>query len=370
MYKFLKKILDVDNYSVCNFDLVTYSKKGDFFLNEGVFFLENEIILGGYLDNECILNVVANDKVYWYHNFNLFLITTHLGGFLGLKTKENLRLFRDESQNYCLYDLEKKEVVQTYKAKFYGLYPSAYKNECLFIHKFPEPIIQSLSLLTGEYEWEVDLGLKDKTILHIYTVSGDILVVSYETHLYGLCGIDVHTGEVIWDIQPRGFSPHSAQTDEKKGILMNISNWFSGESESVYFEIDIQTGEYLRQGYIADMPSNVHKFVFQNGFIYFIGGRKQVFPNVLGVLDYEMLSVLWWEKPEANDQLTQIQVSESRIYVLDGEGTLHIYERNESVPFVKPTESGLRAFEDLHASPENNLPTQGTEYQDFSNLSF
>jgi hypothetical protein len=87
------------------------------------------------------------------------------------------------------------------------------------------------------------------------------------------------------------------------------------------------------------------------------------------------LSLLWWEEVrlEADTDwmghfLVQLQVSENRIYVLDDMNTLHIYERDESVPFVKPTASGLQAFEELPIEPETK--EENTNEQDFSDLPF
>jgi hypothetical protein len=360
MYKFRKNISNIDSYSVCDYNLVTYSKKGSVFLNEKVFFIENEIILGAYLDKECLLNVVTNDEVYWYYKFHLFLITKHLSGFLDLKTEKNLRLFRNENQNYCYYDLEKKEVVQTYKAKFSGLYPSAYSNECLFIHKFPNPIISSLSLLTGEYEWEVDLGgrkylddsqaEKEANITEIIGIWENQLLVVMDSG--ELISIDIHTGKILWskNVHLR----HWDTTEVAYPVLRDWRNrsqfwrnywhlengYLYNLDGNVYYRVSLatQTLEILWQDDLSkeEYLTFSHK-TYTEDYIYFTGSyNRALSPYLLGVFNRKTLAVEWLydfgdalaNQGDYAHSLNQApQVAGNKLYVLDSGGTLHIFER-------------------------------------------
>ncbi len=80
------------------------------------------------------------------------------------------------------------------------------------------------------------------------------------------------------------------------------------------------------------------------------------------------MDILPKKKSDPYNSLLQIQATDKKLYVLDSGGTLHIYQRDENVPFVKPTESGLVAFEDLPIEPQ--IEEENTDEQDFSNLPF
>jgi hypothetical protein len=346
MYKFRKNISNIDSYSVCDYNLVTYSKKGSVFLNEKVFFIENEIILGAYLDKECLLNVVTNDEVYWYYKFHLFLITKHLSGFLDLKTEKNLRLFRNENQNYCYYDLEKKEVVQTYKAKFSGLYPSAYSNECLFIHKFPNPIISSLSLLTGEYDWEVDLGGRkcvsaskeppeDASIQQIIGIWEHQLLVFLDNNQ--ILSLDINKGKILWELPdfdvhfPTG--PSVAKAMYFHWHLENGKLYILKHHQ--YFSVDLNTQEVALLWQNEDKTYTISHCTYTENYIYFTAYGKEIEISILGVFNRKILQIDWLEKMimPRMDSYAYVsfnqapQVSENKLYVLDSGGTLHIFER-------------------------------------------
>jgi hypothetical protein len=249
-------------------------------------------------------------------------------------------------------------------------------------------ILRSLSLLTGEYDWEVDLG--EKSIINIYGISGAILSVSYNyksnPHHYGLCGIDIQTGNIIWEKELKGFYPYTAQTSPQNTRLISIHTGhftLNGirlkSGKNVFIEFDTATGEIIRSGTLSvldDLSLNIKDFILQDNKIYFTAHCKGSFgPIAIGVLDYETLSLLWWEEVrlEADTDwmghfLVQLQVSENRIYVLDDMNTLHIYQRDENAPFIKPTESGLQTFEELPIEPETK--EENTDEQDFSDLPF
>jgi hypothetical protein len=345
MYKFVREIVNINTFSVNNNLVATYSKEGRFLVNNKEFYIENEKILGGHISSFDILNIVTENKVFWYHKLQLFLITKHLSGFMSTKIIDNVFLFRDENLNYCAYDLIQKNIVNKYAAKFDGKYPSCYYNECLLIHKFPEPIIQSLSLLTGEYEWETDLshysykmsGWKyEARIQQVIGVWEGQLLVWMEGNKF--LSLSVATGELLWEIRQWEYSQgkgHGYQfgqgvhLDEAKGKCY----LFEG---TCYMEIDLATQKatILWQ---EDLITHQMRFArpnFTEEYIYFLTGG--VASSGVGVFNRKTLQIEWlyqFEFDESADEILQLnqtpQVADNKLYVLDTGGTLHIFERSE-----------------------------------------
>ena len=77
--------------------------------------------------------------------------------------------------------------------------PPAFKSATeIFFTKFQEPIINSLSLETGEYLWETNITIEgdtDPRIKQVLGISGELLVLF--TFGSTLVGIDIQTGKIL-----------------------------------------------------------------------------------------------------------------------------------------------------------------------------
>lgn len=94
--------------------------------------------------------------------------------------------------------------------------------------------------------------------------------------------------------------------------------------------LEDQTTEVVWQG----EGYHISLSVIHDDYIYFIGGKAQgVFKNGIGVFDRQKNEVVWQTEIELEDYvvLNQIQVGDNKIYVLDNEGTLRIYEREDQI---------------------------------------
>lgn len=226
-------------------------------------------------------------------------------------------------------------------------------------------ILRSLSLLTGEYEWELDLGVQGLEVGGILGVEGANLIVLCENkqHQQVLLSLDVATGREVWrrDLQVSHGGTYAFNEDKTSIFYMHAGGlWLNGvrvaQGSNIFREIDTADGSVRREGVLWQMDGaglGIKNCTFQDGFIYFTAVYQSFGPTVIGVLDYETLSLLWWEEVQMQEAdgfgnffLNQpLQVSENRIYVLDKTHVLHIYERDGSIPFVKPAGSGLAGFE-------------------------
>lgn len=225
--------------------------------------------------------------------------------------------------------------------------------------------ISSLSLLTGLYSWEIELSVSNIiSIIGIYT---DYLIVTYETaaNQTGILALDVATGNTVWDTLVNGVMYSFYPIFSKNGAtVFNLHAgglWLNGiqmaQGNNIFREIDLTNGTIKREGILQELDNlglGVKYFVLNEDNICFTANYNGSFGAiVVGVLDYETLSLLWWEEVKMDEAdgfgnfLTQIQVSENNIYVLDKTGTLHIYEKDDTQSYQKPTESGLTSFEYL-----------------------
>jgi hypothetical protein len=182
-----------------------------------------------------------------------------------------------------------------------------------------------LSLLTGEYEWEVDLGAYGE-IDKILGVSAGILWVWLNG--YQIVGIEITTGKIC-----RHFSPFKGIFEDGK-FYFNFPH-FEEEEDKIYFfernywiEIDLksQKTKILWQG----QEENINLSVFTKDYIYFISSPSHsVYSNRIGVFDKSAKKIVWSTSLNLETFITlnQIQVGYNKIYVLDSGGTLHIFEK-------------------------------------------
>jgi len=246
---------------------------------------------------------------------------------------------------------------------------------CYFVNYEEKKLLKSLSLLTGEYEWELDLGVEGLEIAGILGIKDTNLIVACTNKQNQVIWLafDVANGKEIWRRYLQVSSGGGANAfSEDKTSLFNLHAgglWLNGiplaQGNHIFREINVTDGSIKREGILSDVDEaglGVKNFTLYGDKIYFTARYNGSFgPIAIGVLDYETLSLLWWEEVQMQEAdgfgnffLNQpIQVSENKIYVLDKTHVLHIYERDESVAFVKPSKSGLRAFEDLPTSFDN-----------------
>jgi len=225
----------------------------------------------------------------------------------------------------------------------------------------PKNTLRSLSLLTGEYEWELDLGgrkyLDDSQqekiaqITQIISIWENQLLVVMDSG--ELISIDIHVGQILWskaDIYTRhwdkiGF-PCLSLTDWRNRSQFWLNYWHLEDGYlhnldgNVYYRISLET-QALEILWQDDLQKEscltfVHK-TYTEDYIYFTGSyNHQLSPYLLGVFNRKTLQVDWlydFGNQLVNDKdyyahsLNQApQVGENKLYVLDSGGTLHIFE--------------------------------------------
>jgi hypothetical protein len=206
--------------------------------------------------------------------------------------------------------------------------------------------LKSLSLLTGEYEWEVDLGGRqylnaanepmEAEIQQIIGVWENQLLVSLSNQM--LVGIDTNKGTILWEKCPWSVYPSLSGGLANPILEKDSVFWYS---YGAYFEFHLPSlrGKLLKEYPHTDKsmpPFAIKQAVFTEKYIYFIASQKSVIlNNIVGVFNRETLQIDWQEEldilpkksSDPYNSLLQIQATEDKIYVLDSGGTLHIFER-------------------------------------------
>jgi len=215
-------------------------------------------------------------------------------------------------------------------------------------------ILKSLSLLTGEYEWELDLsGRKnppesreeEAQIRQLVGIWQNQLIITMTNN--ELIRIDTQTGKILWETKQLTAQINQGPSYKWRGHLsFNGCHIESGKLYeivgSVYYSIDLltQAVEILWQDPRSEDYITVQHRTYTEDYIYFTGSVDGAFqPHIVGVFNRKTLSLEWIEDmslpispsmgyPASLNQPPQ--VTDNKLYVLDSGGTLHIFEKESS----------------------------------------
>lgn len=331
MYKSFNVIMNTVSFKVRNGDIVSKSTT------------KNLLINGQELSSEKVLDYfVFNDHII-YNTLNYCVIEK----FGTVRTMKNINKFalnntNTSEDNWLFTDIEtaQKIFINTLNLEDERILTNNYNwgylyltSSNLFVGK--GMFIQSLSPITGEYEWEIPLN-RNGEIFKILGVRENELVVCWKRGIdyFALLGIDIQTGEIVWNIDDNfllnGLSLH---------FTPNQNSLFStkGEDRNSYFiEIDLQNKQAKRYGEIPDLCKAklaISSSLLKDNLVYFTASTRHVFfPDTIGVFDYKTLEILWKHTFDfdKSTHLKNIEVDGNKLYVLDTEGILHIFEKEEN----------------------------------------
>lgn len=194
-----------------------------------------------------------------------------------------------------------------------------------------DTILKSLSLLTGEYEWEVDLREYGE-IAQIIGICQNQLLVSLSNQ--NLIGIQVKTGEILWEFR----KPQEIRADFTRNAHLD------SETGKIYFltfydfvEFDIQTYSISQhKSFWTGNFQTTWQFGHscqQDDYIYFMAGIGTAqFYYWLGVFHISSMEIVWQYQREDQKETfnSPPQVTEHQLLVLDSGGTLHIFEKEQA----------------------------------------
>lgn len=308
-----KEKLVSNNQIVCDAYGIEMSKKA-LFSYQNIYDVETKIIF----DNENIENTPYS---------------LNANAFNGINTIIYNKDFNDFENQVGVYDITNKEIKWFQNIQRFG---NNIRVENNLYYKQSHTTLKSLSLLTGEYEWELDLGAYGE-IDKIIGVCNEILWVGVGSKM--LVGIDMKYGKIIHIIDKPShfayqsgafnyFRGHDGQIDEKAKKLV-------GFEFDTYYELDLVTIEFTYWIFREEAkamkiearyaPQNIHT----EDFIYFID--KLNFK--IGIFDRKNKTIkeaYVFPENSCTGFLNDLQVTNDKMYVLDTGGTLHIFKKEQA----------------------------------------
>ena len=303
--------------------------------------------------NPSFFNVFTNRSVNTFFNYQGKVINT-------FEERNFYYYFSDSS--FIYYDRESKRLMYNDLELLRGKMLSSYIfDELLFFEK--ENKIQTINFLSGQFLWEFPLASlgkgKDYSTDEEFDYEVEQFVGIYNNILWvyiergGFIGLDIQTGELKHRILgiPKGnllgkvdsyvdseefyiFYRAKFILDDKKGIIIGLI-------ADRFFEIDLNKEKVtpMLYGMWDKMEKmNLKKYgvngntSLQGDLLYFYNDKELQF----GVLDINTKEIIYVSEPiavvERDDSFTRLRdlkVSENKVYILDSNHTLHIFEREE-----------------------------------------
>ena len=210
--------------------------------------------------------------------------------------------------------------------------------------------IQGIEIYTGQFLWEFPLSSlgkwknswdeeRDFEVYKLIGIYNNIFWAFIE--IGGFIGLDIKTGELKYRIseyhmgkESKLFFRSDYYLDNERGKIFGLAH--------IFIEIDLnQAPPFVTQYGLQEEfeKYNIKKandiaedFVVQDNLLYFYLAEQLRF----GVLDINTKEIIYISEPiavvERDDSFTQLKdlkVSENKVYILDSNHTLHIFEREE-----------------------------------------
>ena len=309
--------------------------------------------------------IVFNNKFYfseWEDNYKIFDENLEL-----IEEGKN-RVFYKLSEFYIAYNRDgKKTILIDKKDNLIELEYidrssiRAFSNEYIYIYKKSKIYddvmsIRAFSIQKKEHLWEFSLASfgkwknswDEENYFKVYKLMGIYNNIFWAfIEIGGFIGLDIETGELKYHI------PEYHQTVGKticKGKDFFRSDYFLnsekgkilGMAMDVFIEIDLtqeppfvtQYGlqEEFEKYNIKKANDTAGSYVVQDNLLYFYLAEKLKF----GILDINTKEIIYISEPiavvERDNSFTRLRdlkVSENKVYILDSNHTLHIFEREE-----------------------------------------
>ncbi|MCV2486986.1 hypothetical protein OD917_18790 [Flavobacterium sp. SH_e] len=266
-----------------------------------------------------------------------------------IKNKKN-----DVAEKYGVYDFNDNSIYWLKNLKAFG---QSFRFNNNLIHRQGHTYIKSFSLLLDLHQWELDLSGRKYTInseeheakiIRLLGFYNNQLLVFMQGDI--LVSIDINNGKILSETMPfegllnvNGFQItdfRDLKLDVKSGKIFMLNKHY-------YYEIDLNTfeskqlksfftGNSFEVGRLSHISENapkdilINQSIYTEDYIYFIGGYS-LSSNVVGAFNRTTYEIDWqetidlWQIDRYNN-LKDIQYANDKLYVLDTNGTLRIFE--------------------------------------------
>ena len=312
-----------------------------------------------------------NGKFYcseWENNYKIFNENLELieegkdKAFLYLSKEFLETYFLDEQQKIFITALLDREGnlmvlgnIDKFSISFFqmGIYVYTYKKDKIYDDVMS---IRAFSIQKKEHLWEFSLASfgkwknswDEENYFKVYKLMGIYNNIFWAfIEIGGFIGLDIETGELKYHIpeydQAIGKTICKGKDFFRSDYFLNSEKGkILGMAMDVFIEIDLtqeppfvtQYGlqEEFEKYNIKKANDTAEDYVIQDNLLYFYLAEKLRF----GILDINTKEIIYVSEPiavvERDDSFTRLRdlkVSENKVYILDSNHTLHIFEREE-----------------------------------------
>ena len=344
-FDLLSTIIKVSSFIVNEEYLVHIDKTNSLFINQKL--IQKYVISVNFLNNnieffteERVTYIIKDFKVFKKINGAIITNSFFKHSFLLSNYKNS---FYDVELFYIIDNELIKKDDFLHKINF----GSNHRLENNFIFQSSLSKISSLSLLTGDYEWENNLSKHGEIRKILGLVNEKLWVILYETETRKKQLVSLHTatGKII-DIIDATLPLHDwhiALLEETQTIVSIYGKISTHQkADSPFVEICAITGAVLRNERIESLfQANLKlgQWCYSNHKIYFTAATDTINSTHIGVLDYTTLNLEWFTViKDRKAGIKDLQVTENKIYALDQGGQLFIFEKEKVVNLKESSE--------------------------------
>ncbi len=348
MFKQIKKINDVSNYTYSTFEFEILSGFITFINSDNVLYVFDsnnlEILVKIKLEDNYGLSFIDNTFYLKKGDDSLFKLnikakrlehiytTTIKDGFsysIGLLTKDLVIKTKSKIINFEIVELEQKVINIISNKEIYYLNELNYlmfiQNNFAYLHSFKNDNVVRRNIITNEecYNLKLDNGAFGQRILG---QTEDIFYLQRavsKPNIFNVLALEKNTGKIIWETE----NAHAYYCYDRK------NNKLYGLGDKRFEVINTLTGE---KELVAELDVNVYVFshltFYNNGLLYFSSHLDNNIPvfgavNVkTGELDFIQEVKIEGEK-SFRIGIEKPIVVDNRLYVKDSFNTLHIFEK-------------------------------------------
>ena len=210
--------------------------------------------------------------------------------------------------------------------------------------------IQGIEIYTGQFLWEFPLSSlgkwknswdeeRDFEVYKLIGIYNNIFWAFIE--IGGFIGLDIKTGELKYRIseyhmgkESKLFFRSDYYLDNERGKIFGLAHIFIeiDLNQDLPFVTQYGLQEEFEKYNIKKANDTAEDFVVQDNLLYFYLAEQLKF----GVLDINTKEIIYISEPiavvERDNSFTRLRdlkVSENKVYILDSNDTLHIFEREE-----------------------------------------
>jgi hypothetical protein len=336
MYKKIEEKKKIKNF-LCLNKILAYTLDNVFFINGDQYNIAPILLKFDITKN----NVWLKDENWENYLININeSILTKLDFNIGLngEIKDMIFIFKNSIRS-CLSTITNKIIINVGQVDNIKYYMSF--GNFIYCH-IENYFIKSLSVLTGEYKWTLDLKPsipKDDYIKNIFGIAENLLWLT--TYWGILIGIDINNGTVkhLLNFGHVDFLPPDSNSlsTYSYSLFDEVNKKLCGVYNKQYWEIDLTKPEtslkqynltQINPDYFKNEWANPEGMRFDNKYIY----CRDLEISTVSIIERHTGKIVWYEPindltPRPSIIISDIQIGDNNLYVLDTSSTLHIFEK-------------------------------------------